>query len=1210
MNFNILYHPGFRGLAVISAAVLWPVVVAAQTITTFAGTGTQGYSGDTGAPSAATLNNPAGVFADTTGALYIADTGNHVIRRINAAGDTITTIAGTGTAGFSGDDSTATNAQLNAPSAVFVDSTGLIYVADTGNHRIRRISTTGGISTIAGTGSFGFFGDDSTATLAQLNAPAGVYVDSGLVYIADTGNHRIRRISATSVITTIAGDSTAGFFGDDSTATKAHLNSPSSVFVTQGGDMYIADTGNHRIRKVSAADTVITTVAGNGVPGYSGDGDLPTNAQLAFPKAAFVDSAGTILIVDQFNQRIRRVNPGGNITTIAGDGTFDFSGDGGPSTHARIASPAFLARDPSGNIYLADAGNHRIRKIVPIDAEGLAGTTRVSPGTEVQVLRVALTGDGATSISALRFTLSDLDSTTGLAANDLVELRLYESADSTFGSSDILLGSLSSSLMTLGSETTLTASAISTPGANLERQYILTVLLDSTAVEGHGFKVGFDTGDLATSKGGRGFGIAASDSNRVLIDIVANKLRFSTQPAGSISGFPFTTQPVVMAIDSVSGFVDSDFADTVTVATSKTGTLINNSTAAANGVATFSSLTYTTSIDDEKFNLAADDQAGGAEGNLASVDSDSLLSNVVNDVPVVDFPNLQMSEDDSVGFIAPIITIANDPDDAVLTFTFVSNGVEGKVVGDQIQITPVANYFGVDTLTVIATDSFGAQGMDTGIITVLAVNDPPVIVLSDSLTVAEDDTLLFNLPDVATDVDNSFDELIITINPSSGLQTNYDSTSGVLLAWAPPDSSGSFTLDLAARDLFGITDRDTVLIVVASINDAPVFSVPDTSVLQTDTLLIDLRSHTIDIDTFNSLSWQAQLHPDLGISIDANGLAQIVPTSDGGGTRSVIFSVVDQSITVSDTAIVTVVHVDQPPVLAPLPDTLFATGDTLSLNLQPFATDPDNAVDSLGWLVTGGTFVGAAVANDTLDLWALQDTAVVEVLQVIVTDPTGLSDTSSIQVELVVLPPLIGGIPDEEVEAGKILEIPLGPFLRSDVATVGAIPDSVFEVFINTSTRIATVDPVDDWKGTAAIVFTASTTDGGSDSDTVMVTVANPAPVISPWGYPFNRSASRPPSVFGRRPPRPVCPWAFQARGMPSPFGRLGGQLPRPSAGNEILETHRLVGHGQLEPAIKHHAAAAGAAAIEAEHELVEVVAHVGTVGGPLMRSQQPPLGP
>ena len=1099
MNFNILYHSGFRGLRVIFAVVLWPFAVAAQTITTFAGTGAQGYSGDTGAPSAATLNNPAGVFADTTGALYIADTGNHVIRRINAAGDTITTIAGTGTAGFSGDDSTATNAQLNAPAAVFVDSTGLIYVADTGNHRIRRISTTGGISTIAGTGSGGFFGDDSTATLARLNAPAGVYVDSGLVYIADTGNHRIRRISSTSVITTIAGDSTAGFFGDDSTATKAHLNSPSSVFVTQGGDMYIADTGNHRIRKVSAADTVITTVAGNGMPGYSGDGDLPTNAQLAFPKAAFVDSAGTMLIIDQFNQRLRRVNPGGNITTIAGDGTFDFSGDGGPSTHARIASPSFLTRNPSGNIYLADAGNHRIRKIVPVDAEGLAGTTRASPGTEVQVLRVALTGDGATSVSALRFTLSDLDSTTGLAADDLVELRLYESADSTFGSGDILLGTLSSSLVTLGSETTLTASSISTPGSDIERQYIATVLLDSTASEGHGFKVGFDTGDLATSKGGRGFGIAASDSNRVLIDVVANKLRFSTQPAGSISGIPFSTQPVVMAIDSVSGFVDSDFADTVTVATSKTGTLINNSTVAGNGIATFSSLTYTTSIDDEKFNLVADDQAGGAEGNLASVGSDSLLANVVNDVPVVDVPNLTMSEDDSIGFITPIVTIATDPDDAVLTFTFVSKGVEGKVVGDQIQITPAPNYFGVDTLTVIATDSFGAQGMDTGIITVFAVNDPPVVLLSDSLTVAEDDTLLFNLPEVATDVDNSFDELIITINPSSGLQTNYDSTSGVLLAWAPPDSSGSFTLDLAARDLFGVTDRDTVLIVVASINDTPVFSVPDTSVLQTDTLLIDLRSLTIDIDTFDTLSWQAELHPDLAISVDANGLIQIIPTFGSAGAKSVIFSVVDQSITVSDTAVVTVIQVNQPPVLAAFPDTLFTAGDTLSLNLQPFATDPDNAVGSLGWQVAGGTFVGAAIADDILDLWALQDTAVVELLQVIVTDPTGLSDTSSIQVELVVLPPLIDGVPDEVVDAGKILEIPLGSFLRSDVVSIGAMPDSVFEVFINTSTRIATVEPVDNWKGTAAIVFTASTAAGDSGRDTVMVTVANPAPVITPF---------------------------------------------------------------------------------------------------------------
>ena len=148
--FNILYCYIRRVIGLASALILLHTSAPAQTITTFAGTGSQGYSGDNGAPGSATLNSPAGVFADTNGVIYIADTGNHVIRRINATGNTITTIAGTGTQGFSGDDSTATNAKLNSPAAIFVDSTGLIYVADTGNHCVRRISATGGISTIAG----------------------------------------------------------------------------------------------------------------------------------------------------------------------------------------------------------------------------------------------------------------------------------------------------------------------------------------------------------------------------------------------------------------------------------------------------------------------------------------------------------------------------------------------------------------------------------------------------------------------------------------------------------------------------------------------------------------------------------------------------------------------------------------------------------------------------------------------------------------------------------------------------------------------------------------------------------------------------------------------------------------------------------------------------------------------------------------------------
>ena len=1096
--FNILYCYIRRVIGLASALILLHTSAPAQTITTFAGTGSQGYSGDNGAPGSATLNSPAGVFADTNGVIYIADTGNHVIRRINATGNTITTIAGTGTPGFSGDDSTATNAKLNSPAAIFVDSTGLIYVADTGNHCVRRISATGGISTIAGIPETkGFFGDGSTATLAQLNAPAGVFVESGVIFIADTGNHRIRRINNSNIITTIAGDGTFGFFGDDSTATKAKLYSPASVFVGPNRDLYIADTGNHRIRKVSAAATLISPVAGTGKPGYSGDGDIPTNAQLAFPKATTVDSLGTMLIVDQFNQRVRRVNPRGNITTIMVNGTFGFSGDNGPSTHASIASPSFVARDPSGNIYLADSGNHLIRKIVPVDAAGLVGASRISPGSEVQILRVRLTGDGNTIVSALRVTVSDLDSPTGLSTSDIVELRLYESADSTFGPDDLLLGVLNSSQLNLGSKTTLAANAASNPGAGIERQYIATVLLDTAAIEGHGFKVGFDTGDLATSKGGRGFGVAASDSNRVLVDIIANKLRFSTQPAGSISGFPLTTQPVVVAIDSVSGFVDTDFSDTVTVNTSNTGTLINNTALATKGIATFSNLTYTTTVDDEKFNLSADDQTVGAEGDLATVVSNDLIANVVNDVPIVDLPNLQMTEDDPVGVIFQIASIVTDPDDAELTFTFLSDNILATVKAGQIQIRPALDYFGTDTLTLIATDSFGAQGMDTGIIEVFPVNDAPVVNMADSITVAEDDTLSFNLQDVATDVDDNFDQLEVTIIPSSGLQTHYDSTSAIFLAWAPADSSGVFFLDLYVRDLFGVSTRDTVQIVVQSVNDSPVFAVADTSLLQTDTLSLNLRSYTSDIDSFDALKWQAAPHANLNISIDADGTALLIPTAGSVGMQSVVFTVVDQELSVSDTTTVQVIKVNQSPVLQALPDTVVSVGDTVRIDLTSFVTDPDSAFDSLSWQVSGGMFVGSMVLGGQLDLWARTDSSVTELLQLVASDPTNLADTTTAQVTLFVPPAIIGGIPDFEIEAGKILEIPLAPYLRSDVATIDVASAPTFHVEINTNTRIATVNAVDNFKGTAAIIFTGGTGDGQSTTDTTLVTVLNPAPVIS-----------------------------------------------------------------------------------------------------------------
>ena len=207
------------------------------------------------------LNSPSGVTVDGAGNLYIADTNNHRIRKVDTSG-VITTVAGTGVSGYSGDDGLATAAQLNNPYGVTVDGAGNLYIADRSNHRIRKVDTSGVITTVAGTGAYGYSGDDGTAITAQLNFPYGVTIDSiGNLYIADSFNHRIRKVDTSGVITTVAGTGAQGNSGDGGAATAAQLNSPSNVTVDSAGNLYIADTNNHRIRKVDTSG-VITTVSG------------------------------------------------------------------------------------------------------------------------------------------------------------------------------------------------------------------------------------------------------------------------------------------------------------------------------------------------------------------------------------------------------------------------------------------------------------------------------------------------------------------------------------------------------------------------------------------------------------------------------------------------------------------------------------------------------------------------------------------------------------------------------------------------------------------------------------------------------------------------------------------------------------------------------------------------------------------------------------
>jgi sugar lactone lactonase YvrE len=282
-----------------------------------------GYGGDGGAANQARLNNPWGIAVDNKGNLYIADTDNHRVRKVvnpikaDATNGTIVAVAGNGTGGNTGDGGVATNAQLNHPTGVAVDSAGNLYIADSDNHVIRKVDITGMITRIAGTGVAGFSGDGSRAIEAQLNYPKRVAVSrTGIIYIVDKGNDRIRRVDTNGIITTVVGNG-RGYGGDNGPATAALLNSPSDISIDARGNLFIADTLNHRIRKVDAATHSITTIAGS-LPGYGGDNGPASSAQLNMPDGVTVSSSGSLYIADTDNHRIRRVDNASAVSDSGG----------------------------------------------------------------------------------------------------------------------------------------------------------------------------------------------------------------------------------------------------------------------------------------------------------------------------------------------------------------------------------------------------------------------------------------------------------------------------------------------------------------------------------------------------------------------------------------------------------------------------------------------------------------------------------------------------------------------------------------------------------------------------------------------------------------------------------------------------------------------------------------------------------------------------
>ncbi|GHB80624.1 hypothetical protein GCM10010347_59060 [Streptomyces cirratus] len=363
----------------------------APEITTVAGTGDAGASGDDGPAVAARLDRPYGLAMDSTGTLYFSDYNNHRVRRVTTDGR-IRTVAGTGTAGFGGDRGPALSARLDGPREVAVDRAGNLYIADSENHRIRKVTADGQIGTVAGTGTAGFSGDGGLAVAAELNCPYGVAVDgTGNLYITDTDNHRVRQVTPDGQIRTVAGTGTPGFSGDGGPAAAAQLNSPYGVAVDGAGDLYITDAENHRVRRVTG-DGTISTVAGTGTDGFSGDGGPAASARLDFPLGVVADTTGTLYVSDHNNHRVRRIAGDGTISTVAGTGTDGFSGDGGPAASAQLNYPFGLAVDCVGALYIADYVNNRVRKVAAAAMAGLPESGTVVSWASVRSrLRIGVT---------------------------------------------------------------------------------------------------------------------------------------------------------------------------------------------------------------------------------------------------------------------------------------------------------------------------------------------------------------------------------------------------------------------------------------------------------------------------------------------------------------------------------------------------------------------------------------------------------------------------------------------------------------------------------------------------------------------------------------------------------------------------------------------------------------------------------------------------
>ena len=380
----------------------------AQPLELIAGTGRSGYGGDGGPATEALLNVPTSVFVDKQGNVFIADISNRRVRRVDPSG-TIETIAGTGESARSGDDGAAVDAALFGPTAIFLDGAGVLYLAEWNGSSLRRIDAAGRITSFAGTGVYGYGGEGQQAAVARLWNPSDIFRSgTGQIYLTEWSNHRVRRINQDGSIVTLAGTGIAGFTGDGGPAVSARINGPNGLFVSDDGIVYFSDLANHRVRRINH-DGTITTVAGTGRPNFTGDDGLANRATLDSPQGLFIDAGGTLYIADSRNARIRTVEDSIIRTLI------------GPERGDQLRAPNDIFIDTKGDIYISDGSGHCIYRV-----SGLAEPTHL-PGAAPK--SIDFDGNGRPDFSDLLLFVAQFNTVGPDPRFDLAEDGLVDFAD-------------------------------------------------------------------------------------------------------------------------------------------------------------------------------------------------------------------------------------------------------------------------------------------------------------------------------------------------------------------------------------------------------------------------------------------------------------------------------------------------------------------------------------------------------------------------------------------------------------------------------------------------------------------------------------------------------------------------------------------------------------------------------------------------------------